>query len=83
VVLTKDLQESSMDNRDYYNDHKYCTSCCKYVPYLMSMDHSYCVDCGARVKLFSQEDWSNFNENMVRQKPKGGRPRKQGGKESA
>jgi hypothetical protein len=72
-----------MENSNYYNDHKYCQHCQKYVSYLMSMEHSYCIECGERVKLFSKEDWVNFNETMTRQKPKGGRPRKQRGKESA
>jgi hypothetical protein len=72
-----------MDNHDYYSDHKYCTHCQKYVSYLMSTDHSYCIECGQRVRLFSTEDWVEFNEALTRQKPKGGRPRKERGKESA
>ena len=36
-----------------------------------------------RVKLFSQADWTDFHENLKNQKPKGGRPRKQRGRESA
>jgi hypothetical protein len=48
----------------------------------MSLDRSYCIECGERVRLFSGEDWSEFNETITRQKPKGGRPRKSG-KESA
>jgi hypothetical protein len=69
-------------NRDYYSDQKYCSHCQKYVSYLMSLDRSYCIECGERVRLFSGEDWSEFNETITRQKPKGGRPRKSG-KESA
>lgn len=72
-----------MDNRDYYSDHKYCQNCQKYVSYLMSMEHSYCIECGERVRLFSERDWVEFNDTLTRQKPKGGRPRKQRGKESA
>lgn len=76
-----------MDNRDFYSDLKYCTTCLKYVSYMMSMDHSYCCECGQRVKLFSNEDWSNFHDSIARAKPKGGRPRgkerDQRGRESA
>ena len=68
---------------DYYSDLKFCAKCDKYVSYLMSMDHSYCTACGERVRLFSQGDWAAFNETLSRQKPKGGRPRGQRGKESA
>jgi len=49
----------------------------------MSLDHSYCTECGERVRLFSQNDWQNFHENLQQKRPKGGRPRKQRGKESA
>ncbi len=72
-----------MESPDYYSDHKFCANCQKYVSYLMSMDHSYCTECGERVKLFSQADWTDFHENLKNQKPKGGRPRKQRGRESA
>ena len=73
-----------MEPRDYYNDRKYCAHCQKYVSYLMGMEHSYCVECGTRVRLFSEQDWLAFNENLTRQRPKGGRPRKdQRGRESA
>ena len=72
-----------MEPRDYYNDRKYCAHCQKYVSYLMGMEYSYCVDCGNRVRLFSDSDWVQFNDNLTRQKPKGGRPRKQRGNESA
>ena len=72
-----------MENPDYYNDRKYCEQCQRYVSYLMSLDHSYCTECGERVRLFSQNDWETFHDTLQRQKPKGGRPRKQRGKESA
>lgn len=72
-----------MEPRDYYSDLKYCDHCDKYVPYLMSVDHSYCAECGQRVRLFSKEDWSTFNEALKNQKSRGGRPRKRRGKESA
>lgn len=68
--------------RDYYSDQKYCAHCKKYVSYLMSLDRSYCIECGERVRLFSGNDWTEFNETITRQKPKGGRPRK-GGRETA
>lgn len=70
------------NTRDYYSDQKFCPACNKYVQYLMSLDRSYCMDCGGRVRLFSGDDWTEFNETITRQKPKGGRPRKNG-KESA
>lgn len=72
-----------MEPRDYYTDLKYCSKCRKYVSYLMGMEHSYCTACGNRVRLFSENDWVAFNDSLIRQKPKGGRPRKQRGKESA
>ncbi|MFN0242716.1 MAG: hypothetical protein ACKVWV_07465 [Planctomycetota bacterium] len=72
-----------MEPRDYYTDLKYCAKCEKYVSYLAGMEHSYCTDCGTRVRLFSENDWTAFNDSLARQKPKGGRPRKQRGKESA
>jgi anaerobic ribonucleoside-triphosphate reductase len=72
-----------MEQRDYYGDLKFCANCQKYVSYLMSTDHSYCIECGERVKLFSKEDWVQFHENLNRAKPKGGRPRKHRGRESA
>jgi hypothetical protein len=54
------------------------------VTYLMGVEHSYCTECGNRVRLFSQSDWVTFTENLARQRPKGGRPRKeQRGRESA
>ncbi len=74
--------DASMEQSNYYSDHKYCTHCQKYVSYLMSTDHSYCTECGERVKLFSKEDWEQFHEGLSRQRPKGGRPRKRG-RESA
>jgi hypothetical protein len=72
-----------MEQPNYYSDLKYCAKCAEYVPYLMGMEHSFCTACGSRVRLFSENDWTAFNDNLVRQKPKGGRPRKQRGKESA
>ena len=75
--------ERWMENPDYYNDRKYCAHCQRYVSYLMSLDHYYCTECGERVRLFSQNDWASFHDTLERQKPKGGRPRKQRGKESA
>lgn len=68
---------------DFYSDRKFCQHCAGYVPYLMSLDQSYCVQCGEVVRLFSDEDWEHFNENVQRNRPKGGRPRKGRGKESA
>jgi hypothetical protein len=72
-----------MDNLDYYSDHKFCPTCDKYVAYLMSVEHSYCVECGAEVRLFSADDWTQFNESLSAKRPKGGRPRKKSGRESA
>jgi len=72
-----------MDQADYYGDLKYCDQCDKYVHYLMSVDCSYCVHCGARVHLFSDSDWRSFNQSLQERRPKGGRPRKDRGLESA
>ena len=71
-----------MEPIDYYKDRKYCTHCEDYVLYLMSVDHSYCAQCGHQVRLFSDADWESFNDSM-KMKRKGGRPRKDAGKESA
>ena len=51
-----------MEQRDYYNDLKYCSKCDKYVSSLMGMEHSYCIECGNRVRLFSETDWVAFND---------------------
>jgi len=73
-----------MEQADFYSDLKFCSKCDKYVPYLMGVEHSYCTECGGRVRLFSQPDWVMFTENLARQRPKGGRPRKvERGRESA
>jgi hypothetical protein len=71
-----------MDNTDFYNDKKYCQDCGDYVPYLHSIDTSYCAVCGAKVRLFSDNDWESFHESLRERRPKGGRPRKRD-KESA
>lgn len=68
-----------MENADYYSDQKFCAKCETYVPYLMSVDHSYCTQCGSEVRLFSKQDWSEFQREIVERRPKGGRPRKNGG----
>ncbi len=65
-----------MDTSNYYNDKKWCPACEAYVPYLMSIEHSYCTGCGSEVRLFSDEDWSEFQEGMTARRPKGGRPSK-------
>jgi len=75
-------REIKMEQLDYYNDRKYCAACQEYVPYLMSTEHSYCAQCGAQVRLFSDADWTAFNESVLA-KRKGGRPRKGQDKESA
>ena len=72
-----------MNHSNFYSDKKYCDCCNKYVHYLQSVGSSYCVECGARVHLFSEEDWHSFNEGLGRGRAKGGRPRKNRGKESA
>ncbi len=61
---------------DFYNDRKYCETCCQYVSYLQSMEQSYCVQCGEAVRLFSTEDWESFNATLKERRPKGGRPKK-------
>lgn len=72
-----------MDNSNFYDDRKFCPECNAYVPYLISMEHSYCVTCGGVVRLFSEGDWENFNESLKSRRPKGGRPRKNGGKKES
>ncbi len=65
-----------MDNLDYYSDKKYCPTCDDYVSYLMSIEQSFCTHCGGEVRLFSKDDWEQFNDSMAAKRPKGGRPRK-------
>jgi hypothetical protein len=78
-----DTDTDSMERTSYYEDQKYCAGCGQYVQYLMSVEASYCIHCGERVHLFSREDWESFNQSLQERRPKGGRPRKQRGKESA
>ena len=59
------------------------SSCPDYVAYLMSIEHSYCAKCGSEVRLFSDQDWTAFNESLQARRPKGGRPRKDRGNKSA
>jgi hypothetical protein len=72
-----------MDPLDYYSDQKYCPTCDEYVSYLMSVEHSYCTQCGCEVRLFSKDDWEEFNNSIVAKRPKGGRPRKGPERDSA
>jgi hypothetical protein len=72
-----------MNHSNFYSDKKYCDCCDKYVSYLMSVECSFCVECGNEVHLFSKEDWQSFHQNLEARRPKGGRPRKDQGKESA
>ena len=65
-----------MEPIDYYNDQKFCPTCDDYVSYLMSVEHSYCTRCGNEVRLFSKDDWENFQNGLSAKRPKGGRPRK-------
>ena len=65
-----------MERNSYYEDRKYCPQCDGYVPYLMSIEHSFCVECGSEVRLFSSEDWQDFNQTLAAKRPKGGRPKK-------
>ncbi len=58
-----------MEHLDYYNDHKYCTTCQKYVSYLMSVEQSFCVECGGVVRLFSNDDWEQFNTSISAKRP--------------
>lgn len=64
------------NDSDFYSDRKHCEPCNKYVSYLMSIDKSFCVECGGEVRLFSKDDWMDFNEKLSERRPKGGRPRK-------
>ena len=47
-----------MDQRDYYQEKKWCEGCNEYVRYLMSVNDSYCIRCGTQVQLFSGKDAS-------------------------
>ena len=73
----------TMERPDYYSDKKFCDNCNGYVNYLMGLDTSWCVSCGERVKLYSPDDWDHFREHLESRKTRGGRPRKNTGKESA
>lgn len=73
----------SMNPSDFYNDRKFCEHCRDYVSYLQSTEHSYCVQCGNAVRLFSEADWSAFNEALKERRPKGGRPARDRRRESA
>jgi hypothetical protein len=68
---------------DFYNDRKFCERCQGYVSYLQSTEQSYCVQCGSAVRLFSESDWTAFNEALKERRPKGGRPPKDRNRESA
>ena len=72
-----------MDYPDFYSDKKFCDACGTYRAYLQSLEHSYCAQCGAEVRLFSETDWEAFHAELKERRPKGGRPRKNRGKESA
>ncbi|MEM7306707.1 MAG: hypothetical protein AAF682_08555 [Planctomycetota bacterium] len=72
-----------MDRPDFYSDKKYCDHCGTYRNYLQSLEHSYCSHCGSEVRLFSEADWETFHAELKDRRPKGGRPRKNRGKESA
>ncbi|HPF15197.1 MAG: hypothetical protein H6830_12730 [Planctomycetes bacterium] len=65
-----------MESIDFYNDTKFCPKCMRYVRYLMSIHTSYCTECGGEVRLFSKEDWEEFNHGVVPKRPKSGRSRK-------
>ncbi len=67
----------------FHNDTKYCPCCETYVRYLASIDRSYCIECGGEVRLMSEADWGTFQERMEARKPKGGRPRKDGRRQTA
>ena len=68
---------------DFYSDRKFCPRCRDYVSYLQSVEHSYCVHCGEQVRLFSDQDWSSFHDDLKERRAKGGRPRRGQDRESA
>ena len=72
-------EAKAMETIDFYKDKKFCPKCSQYVSYLMSIHTSYCTTCGGEVKLFSKEDWEDFNHGLNSKRPKAGRPRKQAG----
>jgi len=57
-----------MDQRDYYQEKKWCDTCNAYVRYLMSVNHSYCVACGTQVRLFSAGDCEQFASDLEKRK---------------
>ena len=71
------------DRSDFYNDRKFCAECQDSVPYLHSIEQSYCAVCGAKVRLFNDEDWTAFHASLKERRPRGGRPRKSQERESA
>jgi len=77
------MATNSMNPSDFYNDRKFCEHCQTYVAYLQSTEHSYCVQCGKAVRLFSEQDWTAFNEALKERRPKGGRPPRDKRRESA
>ena len=68
----------------FHSDTKYCPCCDAYVRYLASLEQSYCVECGSGdVRMFSDSDWTAFQEKMEARKNKGGRPRKNARRQAA
>ena len=53
-----------MDQRDYYQEKKWCEGCNEYVRYLMSVNQSYCAECGGAVRLFNEKDRERFFEDV-------------------
>ncbi len=56
------------NHSEFYDEHKWCERCEKYVRFLMSVNHSYCVHCGGRVRLFSRADSAQFQDDVQRHK---------------
>ena len=57
-----------MDQRDYYQEKKWCEGCNEYVRYLMSVNDSYCIRCGTQVQLFSGKDAERFSADLEKRK---------------
>ena len=58
-----------MKSNDFYEDLRYCPSCCRYVRYLRAWEKSYCVHCRKVVKIFSDVDLAELRREARRSEP--------------
>ncbi len=66
-----------MDQRNFYAETKFCNRCRDYVRYLQSLAGAYCVECGAKVRLFSRQDFNQFLHSLAKNKGKAAGDNKQ------